>query len=183
MNTHSKGDPAGSRVTLPLGLDGLFRGLAHVLQLVNRVAENAPADETGAVEVTETGSIGIPAAAQAAYGVSVRIGPRVAPPRRPVATTPRNTRDKPIIVDLREAAADVLDEGDHYLVVVELPGVQEHEIEWSVRDHHTLTIRAAAADRNYRKDISLTEAVDPRRAQGRFATGILELRLWKMGSR
>lgn len=183
MNRHPKGDPAGSRVTLPLGLDGLFRGLAQMLQAVNRVTENAPPDESGAVEVSETGSIGIPAAAQAVYGVSVRVGPRVAPLRRPAAAVRRNARNEPIVVDVREAAADVLDEGDHYLVVVELPGVQEHEIEWNVRDHHTLTIRAASADRNYRKDIRLSEAVDARDAQAVFATGILELKLWKMGTR
>jgi HSP20 family protein len=115
--------------------------------------------------------------------VSVRIGPRVAPPRRRLATLRRNSRNEPVVDDVREPATDVLDEGDHFLVVVELPGVQEDQVHWCVRDLRTLTIRAASTDRNYQKDIGFPEAVDDRDLRSTFATGVLELRLWKRRSR
>jgi len=52
--------------------------------------------------------------------------------------------------------------------------------QWSVRGHQTLAIRAASGDPNYQRDIRLT---DPVEMPGLFATGILELRLWKRGMR
>jgi HSP20 family protein len=182
VNTHPKG-PAADRVSLPLGLDGLFRGLAQVLQLAHHIAESVPEDASGAVEAGQTGSAGIPKVAQAVYGVSMRIGPRVAPPRRRIATLRRNSRDESVVDDVREPTADVLDEGDHFLVVVELPGVQEDQVQWSLRDQRTLTIRAASPDRNYQRDIGFNEPVDDRDARSTFATGVLELRLWKRRSR
>jgi HSP20 family molecular chaperone IbpA len=50
------------------------------------------------------------------------------------------------------------------VVVVERPGVEEHEVQWSVRDHQTLAIRAASTDRTFHRDIRLTEPVEARDA-------------------
>ena len=183
MDTHPKRSPSASRAILPLGLDGLFRGIGQMLQLANHIAETAPEDESGAVEVSRTGSVGIPKAAQAVYGVSVRIGPRVAPPRRPFATLRQRAGKDPVIDDVREPAADVLDEGDHFLVVAELPGASEAEVTWQVRNERVLTIHAECADRKYHRDIAFAEPVDDRTALTSYANGILELRLWKPGLR
>ncbi len=95
----------------------------------------------------------------------------------------QNARKEPVIDDMREPAADVLDEGDHFLVIAELPGATEDDVKWHVRDEHVLTIHAECADRNYHRVITFAEPVDDRTALASYANGVLELRLWKPGLR
>jgi len=150
-----------------------------VLQTASYIAEHVPEDATGAVEVASRSSRGIPGVARAIYGVSMRIGPRVAPPRRRPKTLRTNARKQPVIDDAREPAVDVLDEGDHFLVVAELPGVQETQVEWRLANERTLLIRAESPDRHYRRDIRVTEPIDAGKVLSSYANGVLELRLWK----
>jgi HSP20 family protein len=106
--------------------------------------------------------------ARAGYGVSVRIGGVRAPARR-----------THVVEDTREPMVDVFDEGDHYLVVGELPGVAEPAAHWSVREGQWLTVAGTAGARRYHKDLRLAERVASATAQARFENGVLELRLWK----
>ena len=178
MRTHPKSDGPRARATLPLGLDGLFRGLSQVLQIANEIAEKVPEDASGAVTASETGSRGLKGL-RAIYGASVRIGARVAPARRPIVTAPRSRRRAPVAEDTSEPMADVHDEGDHYLVVAELPGALEAGVRWEVRDDCRVIIKADAAGRTYRTELPLAEHVDDTRTVSCYANGVLELRLWK----
>jgi HSP20 family molecular chaperone IbpA len=178
VRTHDKSGDQRSRVTLPLGLDGLFRGISNVLQMASDIAEKVPEDASGAVNASETGSIGLKGL-RAIYGASVRIGPRVAPKRRPIVSLPRTRKRAPIADETGEPMADVHDEGDHYLVVAELPGAAQAGVHWEIRDGHRLVIKADAAGRKYRTELPLAEQVDETRTVSCYANGVLELRLWK----
>jgi HSP20 family protein len=141
------------------GFDGLMRGLGDLLQVASNLAER-------------TGDNGV-------FDLSVRVGggpvvTRTDSLHRQARSEPENTRG---------TAADLFDEDDHYLVVVELPGVAESAVQWSVRDDRRVVIRAHSANRTYSRDIALGSRVDPRTAAARFGNGVLELRVWKQRPR
>jgi HSP20 family protein len=178
VSTDHKPGAEAPRVTLPLGLDGLFRGLSQVLQVAHDIAQTAPEDASSAVEVTQSGSAG-PPGLRAVYGATVRIGPRVAPPRG-YAGGVKVRRSRGVPADeAREPMADVHDEGDHYLIVAELPGVAETAVRWSIRDSRRLVLRSECEARKYYTELTLADAVDEDRTVSCFSNGVLELRLWK----
>jgi HSP20 family protein len=116
----------------------------------------------------------------AVYGASIRVAPR----SMPAVTRPRSVR-RPLrrretpSDDTREPVVDVFDESDLVVVVVQLPGVEEHAARWAVRDGVHLTVQADSADRKYLKELELPGIVDDQTIASVFANGVLELKLWK----
>jgi HSP20 family protein len=162
------------------GLEGLFRGLAGILQTVNDIAVRAGDIDGVPVDVRRTSSTGVPGAINVAYGAGLRVGARVAPPRRRMATLRHNAQREPIIDDGCEPIVDLLDEGDHYLVIGELPGVDVTALTWSIERGVLLRIKAESSERKYGKDLELPGPVNEEAAVCSFVNGVLELRLWKV---
>ena len=147
------------------GIENLFQGIASILRMANDIVVRAGDDGTTPIEVHRRSSIGIPGALNGVFGASVRVGPRVAPPRR----RPRS-----------EPLADVFDEGDRYVVIAELPGVDATNIQWNVTDGVRLVIRADSCTRKYHKQIVLPGPVNEQSSVSCYTNGVLELRLWKI---
>ena len=162
------------------GLEGLFQGIASILRTVNDVAVRAGDDGTTPIEVQRSSSFGVPGALNTVYGASVRVGPRVAPPRTRPRTLRQNARREPVIDDAREPIADVFDEGDHYAVIAELPGVESSAVQWSVCDGQRVVIRAESPERKYHKELVLPGLVNEQAAVSCYSNGVLELHLWKV---
>lgn len=162
------------------GLEGLFRGLATILQTASDIAVAAGDDGVNPIEVDRSSSSGVPGAVRVSYGASLRVGPRVAPPYRRPRTLRHNAGREPIIDDAREPIADVFDEGDHFIVIAELPGVDRASVDWRVHEGKCLVILAESADRKYAKTIELPGLVNADVATCGYENGIMELRLWKV---
>jgi HSP20 family molecular chaperone IbpA len=79
----------------------------------------------------------------------------------------------------REPMVDVFNEGDHYVIVAEMRGVERADVEWHVRDGRTVVIAASSELRRYYREIELGTAVDVQTAVASQSNGVLELRLWK----
>ncbi len=95
---------------------------------------------------------------------------------------------------IREPAIDLIDEGDHFLLVVELPGVNKEDVELYV-NRDSVTIKATRKAREERKGksyylreigvssfyrtITLPEPVIPEETKASFRNGVLEVRLKK----
>jgi HSP20 family protein len=161
------------------GLEGLFRGIATILQTANDIAVRAGDDGVNPIEVERAGTAGIPGAIKVAYGASMRVGPRVAPPYRRPRTVRRGAGREPIIDDACEPIVDVFDEGDHVVVIAELPGVAAPAITWRVQDGRQVVIHAESAERKYVKTIELPGPVNGETGICGYANGVMELRLWK----
>jgi HSP20 family protein len=162
------------------GLEGLFRGLAGILQMANDIAVRAGDIGTGPVEARRASSTGVPGAVNVAYGASLRVGAPVAPPRRRMATLRQNAQRQPIIDDTCDPIVDVFDEGDHYLVIGELPGVDVNAVTWSVDQGVRLRIRGESSEKQYIKDIELAGPVNEDATVYSCVNGVLEMRLWKV---
>ncbi|NPA86990.1 MAG: Hsp20/alpha crystallin family protein [Candidatus Diapherotrites archaeon] len=97
-------------------------------------------------------------------------------------------------VMIREPAIDLIDEGDHFLLVVELPGVKKEDVELYV-NRDSVTIKAEKRGREEKKGgnyyvrervysafyrtITLPEPVIPEETKARFNNGVLEVILKK----
>ena len=97
-------------------------------------------------------------------------------------------------INIREPPTDLIDEGDHFILVVELPGVSKEDIDLRV-DRDSVTIRAERKHETERKGrnyyvkergystfyrtIPLPEPVIPNETKATFKNGVLEVILKK----
>ena len=77
----------------------------------------------------------------------------------------------------REPLVDVFDEGNHLLIIAELPGVEEKDIEIQVRVD-TLTLSAQSPGQRYLKEVALPCPVEGE-AKTSYRNGILQVELTK----
>jgi len=98
------------------------------------------------------------------------------------------------MLPVRYAPLDFIDEGDHYLIHVELPGFTKDNVEVQI-NRDGLTVRAKKETekedkkKNYlhreraysafERSISFPEEIDPAKAEGTMKEGVLELKVTK----
>ena len=100
--------------------------------------------------------------------------------------------ESPVMV--REPAIDLIDEGDHFLLVVELPGVRKEDVELYVnRDSVTIKAERRGGEEKrgksyyvrervysaFYRTITLPEPVIPEETKATFRNGVLEVTLKK----
>lgn len=194
-----KGEEKEVKLDLTLGLGGIFRGLGTLLDLASELAQKAEQFQTevktkepagpvggprglhGIKTETRAGSVGGPRGLHAVYGFSIRLGGE----GRPIIESFGNIREKegkgPVVDETREPITDLLDEGDHFLVVAELPGTEERDVRWQLKDD-ILIISSESGDRKYYKELLLPAAVEEKRIESSCKNGVLQLKLWKAKS-
>lgn len=160
-----------------LGLGGIFKGLGSLLELAEKLAEEAPAELKREGRVGGAGEKGL----TAVYGFTLRVGGE----GRPTVEAFGNVREEagkgPVVDEVREPMVDVFDEGDVLVVVAEMPGVAEEDISYEVHGD-VLTLSGETGDRKYHKEMLLPASVDGARVSRSHRNGILELKLWKTGA-
>lgn len=158
---------------IEFGLGGLFEGLSSFVDLVSEMAE------TGERVVRKEGEFhikGLEDKGKAVYGVNVRMGLGNEPIVEHFGDI-RSTEEGPEVTEAREPLVDVFDEEEEIVVVVELPGVSEEEIEVAVRED--ILSLETVGERKYAKEVLLPCAVEAETLQQTYRNGILEIRLDK----
>jgi HSP20 family protein len=151
-----------------ISFGGLFKGLGNLIDLASKL------NEAGVERSGEIG--GLPRGAKGVYGFSVRTMAG-----KPVIESFGNIKETakgPIVEEVREPMIDVFDEEGHILVIAELPGVSESEINVEVAGD-ILNISASDKDRKYAKEILLPGKVKPDSIKTSYNNGILEIILEK----
>ena len=173
--------PPGIRQGLPSkegpssreGLAEMFSRLGGVIRHLEGLVES------GGEEIRRGGEFNIPGLGEKArgiYGFSVRTGLDGEARVRPFGNI-KPTKSGPEVVDVREPLIDVFDEGDELLIVAELPGVSDREIEVAVSDG-LLTLQATGEHR-YAKELELTVRIEAEPTRRLYRNGLLELRFAK----
>ncbi len=159
-------------VSIDLGLGGLFKGLGNFIELLSEMVGE------GESEITRQGEFRIKGLekARGVYGFTVKSG-LGGVPRLESFGNIRETERGPIVTEMREPLVDLFDEGEVILVVVELPGVDEEEIEVDVQGD--LLSLSTKGEREYVKEMLLPHLVDPATLTTCYKNGILELRVNK----
>ncbi len=83
---------------------------------------------------------------------------------------------------VREPLADIIDQGEEIIVVVELPGVNKEDIQLNATEH-SIEIIASSEDRKYKKRMEMPGRINPDVAKARYTNGILEVRLQRAGDK
>lgn len=161
------------QINLDLGLGGLFKGLGDLLDAVSDLASNDKLEinQSGEFEVKGLGEKG-----RGVYGVSIRTASDGSPRVQRFGNI-RKTEAGPEVADVREPLVDVFDESEEIVIVAELPGVSEAQIQVELKDD--IVSIETNGERRYAKEILLSAVVDPASLKQSYNNGILELRLMK----
>jgi HSP20 family protein len=79
----------------------------------------------------------------------------------------------------RQPLVDVFEEGDHFIVLAELPGIDENDVNIKA-DESYLTITAENATKRYLKIVRLPARVKKRTIKFTYKNNILQVRLRKL---
>ncbi|SFG88742.1 HSP20 family protein [Desulfotomaculum arcticum] len=155
-----------------LGFGDIFRGLGDLLEVLQKM------DAQGVNEINKTGEFGSsqPKGLKGAYGLRVRIGE---PGKSTIQTfgNLRAAKDSVEFKEVWEPILDVFDEEDHVLVVAELPGIEEKQLQLEIVDNCLHLV--ASGIRNYKKSVPLPCAVEDQNIVTVFKNGIVEITLRK----
>lgn len=157
----------------------IFQGLGNFFDLAAKLASEATREDVEGVRSGEERSPGVGRSYM--YGFTVRAGAG----GRPIIDqfgNIRRTESGSVVTDAREPVADVLDERDEVVVIVELPGVEEQQIDMEVRAGE-IEVSAAGQGRRYHKRVPLPSPVNAGSLTSSYRNGILEIRCRKAGSR
>ena len=165
-----------SEINIDLGFGGLFQGLGNLVDMLSDMAETA-----GEAETTRTGEFrvkGLGEKGRGVYGVSIRTGIGGSPKVEHFGNI-RQTDEGPVVAEVREPLVDVFDEAEEIVIVAELAGVGEGEIDIDIKED--ILRLETTGERRYAKEILLEHAVDPDTLNRSYKNGILELRVRKSG--
>lgn len=163
--------PPSGEINIDLRFGELFKGLGNFMELLGEMSQE------GQSEMSRTGEIKSPSGLRGVYGFTVKTGLGGVPVVERFGNI-RPTERGPQVSEVREPLVDVFDEGDHILVVAELPGVAEDDIRIEVKDD-ILNLSAEGHDRKYAKEVLLSAMVDPASLRRSYKSGILEIHLSK----
>jgi len=161
----------GARINLDFGLGGIFKGLGNFIELLGEMAEE------GKSELTRTGELKGPGRTRAMYGFTVKIGAGGVPRVERFGNV-RETEMGAVVEEVREPMVDVFDEGNEVVVIAEIPGVEESDIQLEVKQD-ILLLSASDGGRKYSKEVLLPCAVLAETMKSSYHNGILEIRLTK----
>ncbi len=148
----------------------IFKGIDSFIELVSEMAEK------GQEKVERTGEIKTPRGARAMYGFSVKIGGAGIPQVERFGNIVKKTEQGPVVEEVREPFVDIFEETDSIEVIVELPGIEEKDISYEIKDE-VLILNATSEGRKYTKDVLLPCKVSlPKTA---YRNGIFKLTLKK----
>jgi len=167
--------PAEGSTRIDLGFGDLFKGLSGFLDVVSDLAEKAEQiqERQGEFTLGKTAS-GKPI--HGVYGFSIRTAAGGMPAVEKFGNI-RETESGPVVDDVREPLVDVFDENGSVLVVVELPGVADGEIELAVEED--ILSLTTTGRRRYEKEILLPAAVEAATMTKTYTNGVLEVRAKK----
>jgi len=161
-------------MAIDLGLGGLFKGLGDFIDLVSDMAEK------GQETVTRAGEFkvrGLGDKARGVYGFTVRMGAAGIPQVERFGNIQAGA-EGPEVADVREPLLDVFDEGDTVVLVAELPGVADEDIQVNI-EGDVISLETTG-ERKYAKEALLPRAVHSEAFERTYRNGILELRLKKV---
>jgi HSP20 family protein len=142
--------PRPGKKTQPLytgiGTGEIFKGLENFVELVSEMAEKEQEN------VERTGEIETPAG-KAMYGFSMKMGSKGLQVER-FGNIVRETEKGAVVEEAREPYVDVFEEADSLEVIAELPGIEEKDILYEIKDD-VLIINASGDDRKYSKEVLL----------------------------
>lgn len=157
---------------------GILKGLSNLVDKLGELAETGERLKRSG-EVEWTTKEGKPA--KGVFGVSIKVGMGERGDEEFKVEHFGNVhRDevsgKAEIRETREPLVDVFTEADHVLVVAEMPGIGEDDLQVDVKED-ILTLTASRGDKRYHKEVLLPARVSEANISASVRNGVVEIRL------
>jgi len=162
-------------ININIGFADLFKGIGSLINLVSNMCDE------GKTEITRTGEIsGLDKdkGLRGIYGFTVKLGANGSPSLQSFGNI-RKKENRLTVQEAREPIVDIFDEDDGLLLIVELPGVIEANINLEIKDDIVI-ISADGKERKYAKEILLPCSINPDDVKSVYRSGILEIKLSKV---
>ncbi|MFO7897873.1 MAG: Hsp20/alpha crystallin family protein [Planctomycetota bacterium] len=170
---HDDGNGQGKRSD---GIGGFLGGLGNLIEKLGDLAEKGE-------ELKKSGQIGEPGdKLRGVYGFNVKMG--IGGDKDEVKVEPfgnvhrDNETGETVVDEISEPLVDLFDEDTHVLVVAEMPGIGEEDVQLSLQDD-ILTIEGERGQKKYRKEVLLPQSFRPGEMMSTCRNGVLEVRLTK----
>lgn len=154
------------------GLGGLFKGIEKLVDLAGKLEEKGGMSKEGEINFDH-----IKKGMKGVYGFTINTAGGGSPKVETFGNI-KKTPEGPRVDEEREPITDIFNEKDEVIVIAEMPGIEETEIEIGLKDD-ILEISAAGKNRTYRKEILLPVSVLKTNLRHKFTNGILEIRIKK----
>jgi HSP20 family protein len=157
-------------------IEGILSGLGDLVEKLGSLAEKGEQMKRSGVFDVDTGG---GKNAKAVYGFSVKMGldGNQEPVVEPFGNVHRDEKTgETIVQEVSEPLIDVIEESDHVLVLAEMPGVADENIQLDLQGD-ILTIHAEKGSKKYHKEIVLPRSFDKSLLKRKCHNGILEIKL------
>lgn len=162
----------------PSGSGGFIGALGTLIDQLGKLVEQA--EQSGGV-VTKTGefSVGSEKRLKGVYGFSVKSGLGEKGIKvEPFGNIRRDEAGGVAVHEIREPMVDVFDEPDHLLIVAEVPGIMQEDVQLELHED-ILILAAEKGGKKYRKEVLLPASFSSDKMSFSCRNGILEIRLIK----
>ncbi len=180
---HRLGALFGKASPEPSGSGGFIAGLGTLIDQLGKLAEQA---EQAGGELNKTGEfkVGSDKRIKGVYGFSVRSGLGEKTIKvEPFGNIRRDEeRGHVEVQEIREPMVDVFDEPEHVLIVAEVPGIMQEDVQLELHDD-ILILAAEKGDKKYRKEVLLSASFSSDKMSFSCRNGILEIKLIKEKTR
>jgi HSP20 family protein len=173
----------GKPGTEPSGTGAFFSGLGTLIDQLGKLAEQA--DQAGG-ELTRSGEFGASSdkRIKGVYGFSIKSGLGEKEVKvEPFGNIRKDEEGGQVVVqEIREPMVDVFDEPEHVLIIAEVPGIMQEDVQLEL-NQDILVLAAEKSEKKYRKEILLPASFAPDKMSFSCRNGILEIQLIKEKAR
>ncbi|MBN2208057.1 MAG: Hsp20/alpha crystallin family protein [Candidatus Coatesbacteria bacterium] len=155
------------------GFEWLLGGFSDLVEKLGELAEKGEQlSQTGEIDFKQKGK-----SLKGLYGFSVKVG--LGGDEVKIEPFGNIRKDKEtgeaVVQEIREPVADVFEEKDYTLIVVEMPGISENDVQIEVKDD-LLTLYAEDGEKKYRKEILMPKSYPKEKMRTSCNNGILEIK-------
>ena len=154
------------------GLGGLFKGIEKLVDLAGKLEEKGGMSKEGEFNLDH-----IKKGMKGVYGFTINTAGGGIPKVETFGNI-KKTPEGPKVDEEREPITDIFDEKNEIVVIAEMPGIEETDLEIELKED-ILEISAASKNRTYRKELLLPVKVIKSNLRHKFTNGILEIRIKK----
>ena len=155
------------------GLEWILSGFSDLVDKLGELAEKGEKlSRTGEIDFKQKGK-----SLKGLYGFSVKVGLGGDEVKIEPFGNIRRDREsgEAVVQEIREPVADVFEEKDYTLIVVEMPGISEDDVQIEVKDD-LLTLYAEDGEKKYRKEILMPKSYPKEKMRISCNNGILEIK-------
>ncbi len=149
---------------------GIFKSIGNLIDQASKLSEAGG-------EINKKGEIKFGDEMKGVYGINVRTMAGGKPKIETFGNI-KKTPKGPKIEEEREPIVDIFDEKDFVLIVTELPGVSEKDINFEL-EGDILKLSAISGERKYLKEILLPHKMEEDNIVSSYKNGILEIKIKK----